>query len=372
MARKYLAALAALVLLFGCGPEKGTPAPENDPEAFTGDEHPLSFNVNVTGLRLRKTPGPEGELIRVLEEQEVLYDLGEVSDFTTPIQLRGVRFDEPWLKVATETGETGWVYAGALSFSTGGGQELAQTLLERRLKYFFGPDLYRAIGAYRENFRSAPDAAALASAYREGMALRDNLVKVLEDKIAAPETDGIPDLFWLREAIPGFIPQLVAEGTLYHLFADYRAWHTQAEGTPENTDDAFFQLCLDMFPDDGIEYFYPVWFLQTWDYGGHSLLGRSLHLQFLQQLSAQNQADNPFLAELDRIRQMIIDDISAPHITYYEPAAAIVSELETILRENPDILQPADRIALQTRLEQFRNPGKTGIQVNQKEGEEVY
>ncbi|MBK7338543.1 MAG: hypothetical protein IPJ00_21435 [Saprospirales bacterium] len=66
---------------------------------------------------------------------------------------------------------------------------------------------------------------------------------------------------------------MVAEGTVYTLFADYGAWRRRAEETEGKEDDAFFDLCIRFFPEDSIAYFFPAYFIQTWDYGGTACWG---------------------------------------------------------------------------------------------------
>ena len=47
-------------------------------------------------------------------EQEALEFTGEKSNGTEEIVLRGVAYDEPWLKVKTKDGTEGWVFGGAV------------------------------------------------------------------------------------------------------------------------------------------------------------------------------------------------------------------------------------------------------------------
>ncbi|MBK6950278.1 MAG: SH3 domain-containing protein [Haliscomenobacter sp.] len=93
--------LLSFVFWAGFSCRKQAPAPESPAELETVVD---VFTVNVDGLQLRAAPGPEGKVIRGLQLGERLTDLGEVSDFTTAVQLRGIAFNEPWLKVKTERG----------------------------------------------------------------------------------------------------------------------------------------------------------------------------------------------------------------------------------------------------------------------------
>ena len=68
----------------------------------------------VNNLRLRESSSSTSKIIKELSEGDALEYLNEKSDFTQKVNLRGTQFDEPWLKVKTETGEIGWVYGGGV------------------------------------------------------------------------------------------------------------------------------------------------------------------------------------------------------------------------------------------------------------------
>ena len=99
----FIKAVFFILIIFtiGCNDDPPPVDPNPiDPEETI--EPPTKMIVNIDNLRIRATPGDKGEEIGRLKEGAVLYDLGEVSDFTTKVQLRGISFDEPWLKVKTE------------------------------------------------------------------------------------------------------------------------------------------------------------------------------------------------------------------------------------------------------------------------------
>ena len=68
----------------------------------------------VDKLRLRKAASSKSEIIAELKEGEALEFLNEKSDFTQKVNLRGTMYDEPWLKVKTSNGTTGWIYGGGV------------------------------------------------------------------------------------------------------------------------------------------------------------------------------------------------------------------------------------------------------------------
>lgn len=326
------------------------------------------FVTNVDHARLREAAGTDAEVVRTLPRGEELLALGSVSDFNTRTRLRGITFDEPWLQVRTSDGVEGWIYAGALSFSMDDHSALAAMLMERRLKTLFGDELSARIRSYRQSFHAANSAETLAMAYREGTTLRDTLVRIMEEKIEVDHSAALPDLFWLEQAMPGFEAQLVAEGTAYYLFWNYKTVGEKAEATSGAEDDAFAALQLSLFPDDSIEYFYPAWFLQTWDYGGHSLLGRGVHFATLQKIDQLLEKSDLFAPEMTRLKTRLVNDMTEPHVTYWETKGKIQAELDTIIGSGFSILNDADETLLKNRRLLFENPDSSNIEVNHQSG----
>lgn len=80
------------------------------------------YRVNVDNLRVRSKPGTtNNEVLFSLAENTLVRYLGEKSDFTTKVTLRGKDYDEPWYKVETHGGQQGWLCGGAVTPFTGSG-----------------------------------------------------------------------------------------------------------------------------------------------------------------------------------------------------------------------------------------------------------
>lgn len=357
--------LACLLQMTACQPK--TAEQEAPPEPEPGFTYDLI--VEKETLRLRAEAGPEGTVLQTLTRGARLKDLEQVSDFTSQIQLDGEFYNEPWIRVETEAGDKGWVYARAKDFSLPGEGSMADWHYHKRLLAYFGPERTEALAAYRSAFQQVRSLTDFVTVYERGRNLREELVITLEDQTARIEIEKQPDLFWLSEVMPGFVPQLVAEGTAYYLFADYEQWLGKARQTREEADDSFVQLCISIFPQDSIEYFFPVWQIQTWDYGGHSLLGRGHHLATLRtidRLSRQAPAFEPYLREW---KQDLINDITAVETTYWEEQTRALEELNQIVSAGFAYLNRDDKVALETRKQQFENAGQYGIKFNYKSGE---
>lgn len=373
---KRIVCLLAIASL-GIGSCQSDQKPSDSPTTHSSNEQAAdqvekkgttTFVVNIDRLRMRETAGEKGKVIKELDKGTILYDEGEVSDFTTRIKLRGITFDEPWLKVSTEDRTVGWIYAGAIHLGTTPDSELGKILREKRLINLFGQAGAERIRAYRSDFHSMTSAQEVLSTYQTGRKIRDEFVDELEEKIDAYNTDVQPDLFWLEEALPGFVPQLVAEGTVYYLFEDYRQWIAKAKATQELVDDQFVEFKIQAFPMDSIEYFFSAWQIQTWDYGGSSLLGRGFHLALLRTANELVEQKHPLSGEVLEVKRSIIEDILQPANTFWETKEKVLIEVDGILEADLAILDRNDRIALQARREQFNDPEAYDIKMNERSG----
>ncbi|MEM9821333.1 MAG: SH3 domain-containing protein [Bacteroidota bacterium] len=361
----------SLCFFWTCQEKPNTKKVDSQSEQVSAQEvvPPLIFTVNVNRLRLRAEPGDQGKELAKLSAGTTLVDLDQVSDFHTRIKLRGVKYDEPWVKVKTQEGMEGWVFAGGLKFDSTHPGEVPQLLRKKRLQSMFGRQLALAIFQYQEAYANAKNSTTMAKVYTQGRELRDTLVRLLENKILIDDYEQLPDLFWLEEAMPGYVTALVAEGTQYYLFHDYGQMLEKVKATEGGQDDEFAQFCVQVHPMDSIEHFFPAWFMQTWDYGGHSLLGRGIHLDLLKKIEIQLTGNSPFAAELESIKERLLADIIEEYVSYWETQDQITTELTAIVKAELTILDQAQRVALQTRLKMFAQAKANGIKVNQKSGE---
>lgn len=363
--------LFAILVLFSCGNSDDSPPVEDVPEIpEQTTSQPTKMIVNIDNLRLRASAGEAGEEIAKLNAGSVVYDLGEVSDFTTKIQLRGIWFDEPWLKVRTEQNLEGWVYGGAVNFDVENPTQLSKMIMDKRLQTFFGKELTLNIHRYYAGFNNMKTNNDFLANLRDGNNLRDTLTKILENKInLSDQNNQLPDLFWLENAVPGFVTQLVAEGTLYYLFRDYRQLRQKALKTEGSEDDDFVALNLLVYSADSIEHFFPSWFIQTWDYGGCSLLGKGEHLKILKKIDEVLGKSRMFATEIMEIKNRLINDITGKDVDYWENKENILAEVHAILAAGLNCLTNEDKIALETRRMQFEYPAENNINVNVRAGE---
>jgi hypothetical protein len=109
-----------ILIIISC---KNTNSDETPKEKLTLQDSTLIRDSNfveifvwVDKLRLRKTPDRKSEILQELDEGETLLFLNEKSHFKEKVKLRGVIYDEPWLKVKTKNNKIGWIYGGAIKF----------------------------------------------------------------------------------------------------------------------------------------------------------------------------------------------------------------------------------------------------------------
>lgn len=93
--------------------ESPTPTP---PSSSLNPQEPISslMTAKVNGLRVRKAPFSNTEVLDGLEEGEQATYLGEKSDFTFTATLRDQETTDYWYKVRTSRGIEGWVFGGGL------------------------------------------------------------------------------------------------------------------------------------------------------------------------------------------------------------------------------------------------------------------
>jgi len=336
------------------------------------EQHPTKETVETPAKTnsptIRDTPGMKGKELAQLKNGTKLYDLDKVSDFTNKIKLRGIPYDEPWIKIATEDKLEGWVYAGGLSFENTSDGKSINILMEKRLESFFGKNIKEDILNYQQSYSNISTSKDFQKTLQTGVALRDTIVNILSDKVFIEDVNEFPDVKWLERALPGFSSSLVAEATAYYLFVNYKQWHQKAILTKAEDDDGFVDLCYTVHATDSIEHFFPSWFLQMSDYGGYSLLGQGQHKKIFQKMDRLLSSSHLFKTEIDRIKSNLINDILSPSVEYWETQPKILKELDEILKADFSNLTDEDKIGLKTRRQMFVDFEKNKIELDYRSG----
>lgn len=352
----------------GCRSDRGGEQ-ASEVQSIQVAKQPVALISNIDYLRLRDKPGPDGQVIANFMEGDTLYDLGEVSAFTTEVTLRGIRFNEPWLKVRARDSLVGWIYAGGVHFRLDDLTELTNRLMKMRLQTFFGEALAQRVLDYRQAYLKARTSEEFAEVYRSAKLLRDTLVQVFDKRITIIQGPGqTPNLSWMEEALPGLVVQRVAEGTAFYLFLDYRQWLAKARQTKGPEDNQFVDACLAAYGLDSVEYTLPDWTIAVSDEHVFSELGKGVHRALFSKMTQAMAASRLFEPEYMDFKKLLMDDIMGLQLSYWNNQETILRELDGILADNPGILTSVDKENIAKRREQFTQPEKNNIRLNHRSG----
>lgn len=94
----------------------GPANPSTTPAPTTRTEVVSRLYITIDGLKMRKTPELNAEVIVQLPLFEEVYFLNEVTDSTQEISLGYEVANEPWVKVRTKKGHEGWVYGAGVNY----------------------------------------------------------------------------------------------------------------------------------------------------------------------------------------------------------------------------------------------------------------
>lgn len=72
--------------------------------------------VSIEGLKVRKSPSTEAEILETLSLFDEVYFLNEVTDSTSTVNLGKQTVSEPWIKVQTKKGRAGWVFGAGVHY----------------------------------------------------------------------------------------------------------------------------------------------------------------------------------------------------------------------------------------------------------------
>lgn len=332
---------------------------------------PFPVQSTVKNLRMRDQPGLESEEIAELNKNDEIIFLGDISELTTKIKLRGVDFDEPWLKVKAR-GKEGWVYAGGVKFEMGGvSKATKKKLINTRLKKFFGVALGEKIAIYQTDFEAIQTQEDFQKVHQQAFQLRDSLNEVLNRQLSRYDLEKtlgyeqLPDLFWIDDGIPSMTLEVVAEGTEYYLFIDYNDFVPVASISEGTVDDAFMELTIEIYPDS-VEYFFPAWLLQTWDYGGFSLLGSGKHQSIMDKMEAIWEKGDLFKEELKGYKSELMESITEWRKYGYGKEKILV-ELDAIVANDYSFLLQGDVITLKNRRGMFEKPMEFELELGMRD-----
>lgn len=364
----YLLVFACI--FFACKNEKSTdqnnsnvqPAKSIPTEEFRA----IELEVYIDDFKMRSGPGVEHEEVVRLKEKTIVTFNGEKSMHSTEIRLRGIKLNAPWLKVKNKEGIDGWIYGGGVKVAATENKAAIERINQMQMQSFFDKKIIDRINTYGKQWLLSKSSTAFADTYLLGEKTQGEINEILGDNIEIDDPSNLIDMSWLENSFQGFQNSLVAEGTMFNIFKDFRIMYAKAKETEGTEDDDFITFQFHVNELDSVEHFYKSWFMQTWDYGGHSLLGQGKHYSLLNEanelLTKSKLFEKPILA----IKTEILNDISAEYITYWEPKEKILEEMKKIISADLEFLTTEDKILIKTRYEQFKKPAANKIEVNNR------
>ena len=281
------------------------------------DTGPVAIKVILNTVNMRKSPSMNSKVVAKLQADSKLEWLNQVSKVTAPIKLRGVRYNDPWLYVKTSDEKMGWVYAATVDVhsTSPSSRQLKQQLLTRRVQTFFGSGIAESINNYRQAYAQAATSDSFTNMYTYGLGLRDKMVQVLRDK-AQVDPKATADMSWLDNVLPGYSYEVVAKGTRYYLFADFKKLEAKASRTQGGEDDQFIEMYMTIFPE-GHESFFPAWIKKKSDSAGVSQLGKGIHKLVLDKIDHLSKTAPLFTQILTSIKQELVSDMTNPKTNFF-------------------------------------------------------
>jgi len=191
-----------------------------------------------------------------------------------------------------------------------------------------------AVRSHMERFAAVEDVGSFASALQAAEALASSL----DEPLQALHTDVHCTEANLDLEIPGLDVHCVAEGTMAHATLPLDPWRALAATTPGRADDDLVALNATAYRAMSAESF-PVWMVQTWDYGGCSALGTGKVVDILIATDrALMSGSEVFAAQIARVRTGALGEFSERHSQYCSgqdpmPHAQLTQEADRILNE---------------------------------------
>jgi hypothetical protein len=167
--------------------------------------------------------------------------------------------------------------------------------------------------------------------FREQLVVSPNVNSVI-DGFNYPD-NMISELSFLQYATPFVINTCVAECTEYAIDFDLTEMKKQASKTIGNLDDEYLELLQMAYElNFSLSNNFKSWFMQTWDYGGGSMLGNKSIYQFLKK---SKQFEFKLMKNDSILDELKLDAYeTAMHGVYMLAPVSILEEIKLIVNEN--------------------------------------
>lgn len=298
---------------------------------------------------LREQPDAGSPVVCTLPEGSELADLRETSRFLTSVSLVDSLRREPWLRVQTTGGRSGWVFGGVVAPLNLEPAAVRHWFHEKRTQALFGPALSAQIWKQAERKAPASD-TIFAAQLREALHLTDTMNRMLARAVSRDAASAAADLTWLQEPMRYFFVQHTPAP---RLFTDFRLIARAAAGTRGEQDDQFARIGFAAYSLDSVESALPAWVFPLGLEESCSNLGAGFHLKMLTEISAALQTGALFRTELLLWKDQILADMLDDSRTYWQPKGKILAELDQIVAAQLSCLSERDRLALEARRGMF-------------------
>jgi len=365
--RQILIILAVLTII-SCKEQSVTDATTAEDKTPKVLAEPMEIKVTeavmleaaVNDLKIRAQAGLKGkEVIRIAKGDKLTFQ-GGLSDMNDKIELRGEKFNELWLSVKTADDKEGWVYGGAVTYDTLANANFFRQMNNKKVLNEYGTRGLLAVQQYQLDFDNIKTEADFAVFYRS-MPTHFGNIDSLTMRTAKIRTNEYGDMFfgehfWIQNTIPGGVLSFAAEGTAYEILRELQPLINKAKSTTGTADDEFMAL-MKLSNSYGTEDYFKSWFVQTWDYGGYSLLGEGIHTRVIQKIEACLSSSQVFKEEIEGIKADLLSDM-LDREEYGKSKKEVLKELNDIITASSSIFTDAEMEKLKARKVAFENGKK--------------
>ncbi|MFN8395241.1 MAG: SH3 domain-containing protein [Bacteroidia bacterium] len=124
-------ALSLLLFVSSCGDKSATKEGETSTDSTAKAEMvELWLEVDYDDVRLRENPSMDSKVISTHKKRERLKYLNEMSEKMETVKLQNLEITAPWGKVATDKGQEGWIFLGAVIPAPGKAADEAHAALK--------------------------------------------------------------------------------------------------------------------------------------------------------------------------------------------------------------------------------------------------
>lgn len=310
-----------------------------------------THSIQAQRASLYQQPGFESPILKELFQNETVEYLGIESERADFLQLEGFEMNEPWIKVKTNDGHIGWIYAGVTRLDL----YKNNAVVANPLSPFWEKELEVQLQSLKNDFEQTKQASQFRVLYTTLIDLQNRVNEVLQ-QAAFDQKSFLTVQSLFQQTCPFFQLEWNAPNNRYTASIDYRYLLPVALQTPEKSDDYLLEVFFSTYPIDSVEYGCPAWRIEDSAYQQYSLLGRGIHHQVIQKLDQLIQSDRLFQPTIDRIKKMLVNDISGAGVVYWERPQVIIKELDQVLAGHSEVLNPSDKIAIGVRRKQMDHP----------------